>query len=76
MGKGRGRQILVNKTDMPTWSETLDSFRTARDSWDLLHSHDGLETGRKMFIYVLTTQTESIHSKKYHLIGNHSYRCT
>ncbi|XP_034546838.1 integrator complex subunit 10 isoform X3 [Notolabrus celidotus] len=44
LGKGRGRHILVNKTEMPSWSETLDSFRTARESWDLLHSHDGLET--------------------------------
>ncbi|KAM4554875.1 integrator complex subunit 10 isoform 1-T1 [Odontesthes bonariensis] len=42
--KGRGRHILVNKTEMPSWSETLESFRTARESWDLLHSHDGLET--------------------------------
>uniref|UniRef100_A0A3Q4AI13 Integrator complex subunit 10 n=1 Tax=Mola mola TaxID=94237 RepID=A0A3Q4AI13_MOLML len=40
LGKGRGRNILVNKAEMPTWSETLDSFRTARESWDLLHSHD------------------------------------
>ncbi|XP_033488873.1 integrator complex subunit 10 isoform X1 [Epinephelus lanceolatus] len=44
LGKGRGRHILVNKTEMPSWSETLESFRTARESWDLLHSHDGLET--------------------------------
>ncbi|KAM8732152.1 integrator complex subunit 10 isoform X1 [Acanthopagrus latus] len=44
LGKGRGRHILVNKTEMPSWLETLDSFRTARESWDLLHSHDGLET--------------------------------
>ncbi|KAL6117678.1 ints10 [Pungitius sinensis] len=44
LGKGRGRHILVNKTEMPGWSETLDSFRTARESWELLHSHDGLET--------------------------------
>ncbi|GAA6235829.1 integrator complex subunit 10 isoform X1 [Lates japonicus] len=43
LGKGRGRHILVNKTEMPSWSETLESFRTARESWDLLHSHDGLE---------------------------------
>uniref|UniRef100_A0AAQ4RAR2 Integrator complex subunit 10 n=1 Tax=Gasterosteus aculeatus aculeatus TaxID=481459 RepID=A0AAQ4RAR2_GASAC len=39
-GKGRGRHISVNKTEMPGWSETLESFRTARESWDLLHSHD------------------------------------
>lgn len=44
LGKGRGRHVLVNKTEMPSWSETLDSFRTARESWDLLHSHDSLET--------------------------------
>ncbi|KAM8910088.1 integrator complex subunit 10 isoform 2-T2 [Spinachia spinachia] len=44
LGKGRGRHILVNKAEMPGWSETLESFRTARESWDLLHSHDGLET--------------------------------
>ncbi|XP_004545465.3 integrator complex subunit 10 isoform X1 [Maylandia zebra] len=43
LGKGRGRHILVNKNDMTNWSETLESFRTARESWDLLHSHDGLE---------------------------------
>ncbi|XP_058506607.1 integrator complex subunit 10 isoform X3 [Solea solea] len=43
LGKGRGRHILVNKTEMHSWSETLESFRTARESWDLLHSHDGLE---------------------------------
>lgn len=46
LGKGRGRHIFVNKTEMPSWSETLDSFRTARESWDLLHSHDALETGK------------------------------
>lgn len=46
LGKGRGRHVLVNKTEMPSWSETLDSFRTARESWDLLHSHDSLETGK------------------------------
>uniref|UniRef100_A0A667WQ47 Integrator complex subunit 10 n=1 Tax=Myripristis murdjan TaxID=586833 RepID=A0A667WQ47_9TELE len=28
LSKGRGRHILVNKTEMPSWSETLDSFRT------------------------------------------------
>jgi len=44
LGKGRGRHIIVNKTEMPSWSETLESFRTARESWDLLHSHDSLET--------------------------------
>ncbi|XP_034037399.1 integrator complex subunit 10 isoform X2 [Thalassophryne amazonica] len=44
LGKSRGRHILVNKTEMPNWSEILESFRTARESWELLHSHDGLES--------------------------------
>ncbi|XP_041846036.1 integrator complex subunit 10 isoform X1 [Melanotaenia boesemani] len=44
LGKNRGRHIIVKKTEMPGWSETLDSFRTARESWDLLHSHESLET--------------------------------
>lgn len=42
-GKGRGRHIAVNKTEMPGWAETLESFRMARESWDLLHSSDCLE---------------------------------
>lgn len=46
LGKGRGRNIFVNKTEMPNWSETLESFYTARESWDLLHSHEGLEAGK------------------------------
>ena len=45
LGKGRGRHILVNRTEMPGWSETLESFRMARESWELLHSHEILETG-------------------------------
>ncbi|XP_054647908.1 integrator complex subunit 10 isoform X2 [Dunckerocampus dactyliophorus] len=44
LGKMRGRHILVNKTEMTNWSETLESFYTARESWDLLHSHESLET--------------------------------
>uniref|UniRef100_A0A673JGE4 Integrator complex subunit 10 n=1 Tax=Sinocyclocheilus rhinocerous TaxID=307959 RepID=A0A673JGE4_9TELE len=42
--KGRGRHIVVNKAEMPGWAETLEHFRTARESWDLLHSHQSLET--------------------------------
>ncbi|TWW55542.1 Integrator complex subunit 10 [Takifugu flavidus] len=48
LGKGRGRHILVNKTEMPTWSEIHEGFRTAKESWALLHSHDGLETGKQL----------------------------
>lgn len=45
LGKGRGRNIMVNKIEMPGWAETLESFRLARESWDLLQSHDSLGTG-------------------------------
>ncbi|KAB5554202.1 hypothetical protein PHYPO_G00047460 [Pangasianodon hypophthalmus] len=44
LGKGRGRHILVNRTEMPAWAETLEHFRTARESWELLHSHETLES--------------------------------
>lgn len=44
LGKGRGRHIVVNKSEMPGWAETLEHFRTARDCWELLHSHQNLET--------------------------------
>ncbi|XP_067314219.1 integrator complex subunit 10 isoform X2 [Pseudorasbora parva] len=44
LAKGRGRHIVVNKTEMPSWAETLEHFRTARESWELLHSHQSLET--------------------------------
>ena len=56
---------------MPSWSETLDSFRTARESWDLLHSHDGLETGKQHFCpcvhpslqhYIIQTQQLQVYS--------------
>ncbi|XP_068069265.1 integrator complex subunit 10 isoform X2 [Danio rerio] len=43
LAKGRGRHIVVSKSEMLNWAETLDHFRTARESWDLLHSHPSLE---------------------------------
>ncbi|XP_054890106.1 integrator complex subunit 10 isoform X1 [Poeciliopsis prolifica] len=57
LGKGRGRHILVNKAEMPNWSETLESFRTARESWDLLHSHDGLEAEFKKICAAWKTES-------------------
>lgn len=44
LAKGRGRHIVVNKAEMLGWAETLEHFRMARESWDLLHSHQSLET--------------------------------
>ncbi|XP_033830070.1 integrator complex subunit 10 isoform X1 [Periophthalmus magnuspinnatus] len=57
LGKGRGRHIVVNKTEMPGWSETLESFRTARESWDLLHSHEALETEFKKICAAWKTES-------------------
>lgn len=36
---------------MPSWSETLGNFRTARESWDLLHSNDNLEAGKITHVF-------------------------
>lgn len=44
----------MNKTEMPTWSETYDGFRTAKESWTLLHSHDALETGKQLICSVFS----------------------
>ncbi|XP_072295723.1 integrator complex subunit 10 isoform X1 [Eucyclogobius newberryi] len=57
LGKGRGRHIVVSKTEMPGWSDTLESFRTARESWDLLHAHEGLETEFKKICAAWKTES-------------------
>ncbi|KAK7922771.1 hypothetical protein WMY93_009673 [Mugilogobius chulae] len=57
LGKGRGRHIVVNKTEMPGWSETLENFRTARESWDLLHSHEGLDSEFKKICAAWKTES-------------------
>lgn len=57
LGKGRGRHIWVNKSDMTGWSETLESFRTARESWDLLHSHEALEAEFKKICSAWKTES-------------------
>uniref|UniRef100_A0A1A8JP92 Integrator complex subunit 10 n=2 Tax=Nothobranchius kuhntae TaxID=321403 RepID=A0A1A8JP92_NOTKU len=57
LGKSRGRHIFVNKAEMPSWAETLESFRTARESWDLLYSHDGLETEFKKICAAWKTES-------------------
>ncbi|MBN3283486.1 INT10 protein, partial [Polyodon spathula] len=42
-GKGRGRHIVINKAELPNSIEMLESFRIARESWELLHSQEALE---------------------------------
>ncbi|XP_069834268.1 integrator complex subunit 10 isoform X2 [Dendropsophus ebraccatus] len=42
-GKGRSRHVIVNKNDLANPSEVLESFKTARECWDLLHSSEALD---------------------------------
>ncbi|XP_033025092.1 integrator complex subunit 10 isoform X4 [Lacerta agilis] len=42
-GKGRSRHITVNAADLPNAIEVQESFRLARDSWELLHSLESLD---------------------------------
>ncbi|KAM9070998.1 integrator complex subunit 10 isoform 5-T5 [Sarcophilus harrisii] len=42
-GKGRSRHIVVNKAELVNSVEVLESFKLARDSWELLYSLDFLD---------------------------------
>ncbi|CAI5789711.1 integrator complex subunit 10 isoform X1 [Podarcis lilfordi] len=42
-GKGRSRHITVNAADLPNAVEVQESFRLARESWELLHSLESLD---------------------------------
>uniref|UniRef100_A0A7M4EGB5 Integrator complex subunit 10 n=1 Tax=Crocodylus porosus TaxID=8502 RepID=A0A7M4EGB5_CROPO len=42
-GKGRSRHITINKADLPNSIEVLESFKLARESWELLYSMESLD---------------------------------
>ncbi|KAM3823382.1 integrator complex subunit 10 isoform 1-T1 [Vipera latastei] len=42
-GKGKNRLITINATDLPNSVEVQESFRLARESWELLHSLESLD---------------------------------
>ncbi|XP_054847121.1 integrator complex subunit 10 isoform X2 [Eublepharis macularius] len=42
-GKGRSRLITIHAADLLNSVEVLESFRLARESWELLHSLDSLD---------------------------------
>ncbi|XP_066430225.1 integrator complex subunit 10 isoform X1 [Eleutherodactylus coqui] len=42
-GKGRSRHVIVNKNDLANTNEVLESFKTARECWDILHSSEALD---------------------------------
>ncbi|XP_060037548.1 integrator complex subunit 10 isoform X3 [Erinaceus europaeus] len=41
--KGRNRHIVVNKAELPNSIEALESFKLARESWELLYSLEFLD---------------------------------
>lgn len=45
-GKGRSRHITINKTDLANSVEVLESFKLARESWELLYSLESLDKGK------------------------------
>jgi len=56
-GKARSRHIAVNKADLANSIEVLESFKLARESWELLCSLESLDKGkanyRQCYIYLL-----------------------
>lgn len=55
-GKGRNRHITIHAAELPNSVEVLDSFRLARESWELLHSLEPLDKGK------LPEPWDTIHS--------------
>lgn len=45
-GKARSRHIAVNKADLANSIEVLESFKLARESWELLYSLESLDKGK------------------------------
>lgn len=45
-GKARSRHITVNKADLANSIEVLESFKLARESWELLYSLESLDKGK------------------------------
>lgn len=43
--KGRNRHIVVSKAELSNSIEVLESFKLARESWELLHSLEFLDKG-------------------------------
>lgn len=44
--KGRNRHILINKAELANSIEVLESFKLARESWELLYSLEFLDKGK------------------------------
>lgn len=44
--KGRNRHIVINKAELANSIEVLESFKLARESWELLYSLEFLDKGK------------------------------
>jgi hypothetical protein len=59
--KGRNRHIVVNKAELTNSIEVLESFKLARESWELLYSLEFLDKGKSVPV-VLCSLTFCIKS--------------
>ena len=48
--KGRNRHIVINKAELANSMEVLESFKLARESWELLCSLEFLDKGKNMLV--------------------------
>lgn len=48
--KGRNRHIVINKAELANSMDVLESFKLARESWELLYSLEFLDKGKNMFV--------------------------
>ena len=70
--KGRNRHILINKAELANSIEVLESFKLARESWELLYSLEFLDKGKaylsrwdiSVFIWNHHTKKDSLFYSK------------
>lgn len=48
--KGRNRHIVVNKAELANSIEVLESFKLAKESWELLYSLEFLDKGKNVML--------------------------
>lgn len=57
--KGRNRHIVVSKAELSNSVEVLESFKLARESWELLYSLEFLDKGEGVLLVVNITESLS-----------------
>lgn len=61
--KGRNRHIIVSKAELSNSIEVLESFKLARESWELLYSLEFLDKGERVLV-IDTIYSYKINSKR------------